>query len=152
MGIIKEYSRLSREEESLLEDYKGERYTLSDGKGNILEEYDTRDPELHQLVIKKDLKRKIALMYYQAYPQHKFDLARNGLITDAEEKKDILDTDAALKREYDLRKAKMQESLDLKDIDLAEEAALSDKYKVVYYLNWLTLGLTKRYVLEKVED
>ena len=84
------------------------------------------------------------------YPQHKIDSARAGTIDDSTEKSEILALDTKLKREYSLRKAKMIEARDAGDIDLLEEVALSDQWQVVDRPNWLTLGLTRRYALEKV--
>ena len=161
---MSEFARLSPSEEQMLQDYAGAKFeTYASGTGELIEVVDTRVPELHVLVIKKDFKLIIAERY-SIYPQHKIDAARANTLDDSAERNEILALDEELKREYSLRKAKMNEHLanaqaaeDANDLDLMrsemdmmQEVALSPLWQVIDYPNYLTLGLTKRYKLEKI--
>lgn len=134
--------------------YTGKRYQLFDGKGNIVEEYDTRILEEEIKLNIKELDKEFTDKYHiklgfdelqKEKANRKILEARQGLLSDKKETEALLLKDKELKEEYRLRKEMI---LNAKNCDECCEAVYKPK-KLVKVSKYL--GLSSEYKLEDID-
>jgi len=108
---MSDYTELKAKQEVQLANYKGKKLTVSDGKGNIVEQSDTRTFQGHYLECRKHLKSIFSDKYSEKYQQYKVDKARSRSLPSKHEQKEILDFDMEMMAHYndvkqDLKAAK----------------------------------------------